>query len=118
MLLGIVMFFELVYNSIQLVFIALLLVSFFKRRTIFPTLAIVFYLITLIFLIADNWIVSVLQSTDVTSEENEASLKEIVRSCISTAIWIPYLLQSKRVKHTFVKRVTKKFLPVITSENT
>jgi hypothetical protein len=108
MLLGIVMIFELVYNCAQLVFLALLIFLFFKRRTIFPPFTIAFYVITLIFLIADSWVVSILNLTELNMADKKAAFKDIMRGILSVAIWVPYLLRSKRVKQTFVIRAPKK----------
>lgn len=104
MLLGIVMIFELVYNCAQLVFVVLLIFLFFKRRTIFPLFAIAFYVITLVFLITDSWVVSLLNSTELNIPDKKAAFKDIMRGILSVAIWVPYLLRSKRVKQTFIIR--------------
>jgi hypothetical protein len=104
MLLGIVMVVELIFNCFQLVFLTLILVLFFKRRTLFPPFAIAFYVMTLAFLIADTWVVSLLSSTKETFEDQKDTIKDITRGILSAVIWVPYLLLSKRVKQTFILR--------------
>jgi hypothetical protein len=108
MLIGIVMFFELIYNSGKLVFVVLLILLFFKRRTTFPVFAIALYITSVVVLIGDTWVVAQLHISESTAIDTNKSYKDIAQCIISVAIWVPYLLRSQRVKQTFVMRAPKK----------
>lgn len=101
MLTGILMFFELIYNVVYLVFSILLVFLFFYRRSILPKFAILFYSVTTIILLIDTAAAFQLNPELYSEAERQSSWKEIFRSFISAAIWIPYFLLSTRVKETF-----------------
>jgi len=80
--------------------ILLIIMSNKDRR--FPKLMIAFYVANLIFVLVDA-----IYATQIPVIEqfvsSEDSLKEVVRAIIGTAIWVPYMMVSTRVKRTFVK---------------
>ena len=74
---------------------------FFSKRTVFPKWFITISLFTLSFIVLDAFAIKmVLPEQPIFDAE---TLKELMRSLISSCIWVPYMLVSKRVKATFVK---------------
>lgn len=94
------LYFELFGNLIFIVFSIALLITIFKKLKLFPKLIIIFLALNLVFLVADYFLADLLPINN--SVADEESLKEIFRSIIASAIWIPYFLVSKRVKLTFI----------------
>lgn len=78
-----------------------LLVLFFMESRSFPTLFIAVAFINLAFIVGDALVVSVLVP-DVPVFDAETT-REIARSLFAVAVWVPYMLVSKRVKNTFVR---------------
>ena len=73
---------------------------FFSKKTVFPKWFITITLFTLCFIVTDAFAIKmVLPEQPVFDAE---TLKELIRSLISSCIWVPYMLVSKRVKATFV----------------
>ena len=95
---------ELVINIALLIYSIVVIILFFKRRTIVPRLMIILYASTLAFLVLDNVAADLLAGDMFTPQENQEAFKEIIKAIIRCAIWIPYFLISERVKETFVKR--------------
>jgi hypothetical protein len=107
---------EMIYNMVNLVFIGLLLILFFTRRTILPRLIIIFYAQTFIFRVFDYYLANVFLNTDIPDND---SLKSVFQSLFAAMIWIPYFLYSKRVKNTFVFETTPKpAFPYYKQDNT
>jgi hypothetical protein len=84
--------------------IALLILLFRKSRR-FPVAYVAWSLTGLVVLIADLPIAYALFE-DYYEEGGEpffdgATLRELIRGVVSTAIWVPYMLVSRRVKNTF-----------------
>ncbi|MFC4689543.1 DUF3857 domain-containing protein [Dokdonia genika] len=95
---------EMIINVALIVYSFVVIILFFKRRTIVPRLMIILYAGTLAFLILDSVAANALASDMFTPEENQESLKEIIKAIFRCAVWIPYFIMSERVKETFVKR--------------
>lgn len=90
-------FFELLYNISLIALSILLIMLMHKKRTSFPTLYIYFRVIVIVGLIIDLiWAIKVVGS-------DSSDFKDLFRSLVGAAIWIPYMLQSKRVEQTFIK---------------
>jgi transglutaminase-like putative cysteine protease len=94
--------FELLANLTLLVFSGLLVILFFQRRRTFPWLFILFLLFT-----AGVYTVDELGSARihvaVSEQPHKNEPQDLARSYVACAIWIPYMLRSKRVKATFVR---------------
>lgn len=97
---GIIILGELTFNVLYLIFIGLLLMLLFKRRTIFQRLIIVFYAVTFFWTLFDYLIVDLyLDSAD------KETANDIFRNFLVAAIWIPYFIMSVRVRETFVVEI-------------
>lgn len=92
--LRIYLFLELVLNLSLLVYIIYVIVLFFKRRTATPKLVISLYILNFVFIIMDLFVFKSISESQWTFV--------IIYSVVSSLIWIPYFLVSKRVKGTFV----------------
>jgi len=82
------------------IFAIILIFLMIKKDRRFPLLMIIFYVSNLVFIVFDAIYVSQMVSLEGSSDVDDSS-KEIIRSVIGTAIWVPYMLVSKRVKRTF-----------------
>ena len=95
---------ELVYNVLFLIFALLVLATFYQRRTSTPRLVTIFYLLSLIVPVLDGWAADWLVGDQLLEQDYQATYREIGRSFVAAAIWIPYFNFSERVKSTFCKR--------------
>jgi transglutaminase-like putative cysteine protease len=92
---------ELVYNVANIVFAVLLIVLFFERRSSLPKLIIVYFWMSVALSVVDalvGW-VYLAETTD-----RDEIFKNVFRSLVAAAIWIPYFNTSTRVRETFVER--------------
>ena len=94
-----VLVFEILFNIAFLAFELFLLYLLFTKSHRFPKMFIVFAVANLIFVVGDALIGN--QIPAVAASGAESMAKEIGRSFIVVAIWVPYMLVSKRVKNTF-----------------
>ena len=92
--------FEITGNICLIILPIILLILIFKRHHKVPGLFIIFYGAGLAFLIVDLYLSSLIPF--VAAQNNSESWKEVMRSLIVAAIWIPYFLNSKRVRNTFI----------------
>ena len=84
--------------AIAWLFMAIL---FFSKKRVFPNWYIGIMVFTLVFILVDALaIMAVLPNEPIFDPD---TTKEFARQFISTLIWVPYMLVSKRVKATFVK---------------
>lgn len=90
--------FELIYNSLALIFCILLLVLFFKKRAVWPRGFIAFFIFIIAGLVVDCCLGSQIPAVATALGD---SAKTLVQTTIGAAIWIPYCLTSKRVQATF-----------------
>lgn len=97
------MLFELIYNSAYFIFSVLILVLFFKRRSIAPRIIIIFMAVTLFITIVDSLLGVFLRPIPLTGPEKQELLLEITKRVIQSLIWIPYFIYSTRVEETFTK---------------
>ena len=93
--------FEIVGNLGFVAVYAVMIFLFFRKSRRFPQVYIAAALINLCFLAFDAWLCSFVLPDEPILDPD--TTKEIVRSLASTAIWVPYMLVSKRVKNTFVE---------------
>lgn len=91
--------FELSFNIVFLFFTGLLILQFFQRRTSFPRLIIFFYAINFGVVLFDS-----LALYYISGDSLSESAKDIAKSLLAAAIWIPYFIKSERVKETFTIR--------------
>jgi magnesium-transporting ATPase (P-type) len=98
---GPVLIFETVYNVLFLIFSVYTLITFYRKKSIFPRLMIMFYSVSLAVGIIDYLLL--LQIPMAVELEDGSSLKGIGRSVLTCAIWIPYFIKSVRVHNTFVR---------------
>ncbi|RIV52806.1 DUF2569 family protein [Flagellimonas taeanensis] len=96
--------FELAMNIALLVFAALLIILYFKKRTSLPKLIIIMYASSFVIPILDLVLYNALFPKDLLdAADDQETYTQIFRGFISAAIWIPYFLVSERVKNTFTK---------------
>lgn len=93
--------FELLGNGLFLIFSVVLLYYFFSRKKELPRLIIIFYAANLLFILLDYLLAA--QIPMVAEMDDGSTYREIGRSIVASAIWIPYFLLSERVKGTFIK---------------
>lgn len=89
-------YFELIGNIIILLFSILFLYLFFTKKRLFPKIYFWFLIGNLLFIFIDE----VLANSMFVFEE--FAYQETLRQAIPCAIWLRYLVVSKRVKNTFV----------------
>jgi hypothetical protein len=98
---GPVIIFEMIYNILFLLFSAFILITLYRKKSIFPTLMIIFYSGSFIIRIIDQ--ILIYQIALVVELEDGSSIREILKSVITCAIWIPYFIRSERVHNTFIQ---------------
>jgi transglutaminase-like putative cysteine protease len=99
---GPVLVVTLLVNLTVLAFSILLLVLFFQQRRTFPGLFIVFLIVTAVVLTLDQASLKLIPAL-ADEPPDPKDLRDMFRSYVACAIWIPYMLVSKRVKATFVR---------------
>lgn len=99
---GALIYFELIINSIFVLYAIVLLILMFNYSRFFPRFIIVFYISNLVFVILDLILVS---NNPILGQIKLGGVtySELLRSIIGTSIWVPYILMSKRVKNTFIQ---------------
>lgn len=96
-----VIIFETVFNLMFLVFTVYVIVAFYRKKAMLPRLMIIFYSLSLAVGVVDYLL---LYQIPIARElEDGSSIRDIARSVIACAIWIPYFRKSERVKNTFVR---------------
>lgn len=98
---GPVLIFEMVYNTLFLLFSVYTIFAFYSKKAILPRLMIIFYGLSLLVGIIDYLLL--LQIPLAKELEDGSSIREIAKSVITCAIWIPYFIKSERVHNTFVR---------------
>jgi hypothetical protein len=95
-----ILIFEFLVNLTIITFDLFLLVLFFRKRRVFPRLYIIFLAFVAITTTLDN-----LLGLYVSSDKSMSNFfdQTLMQSYIASAIWIPYMLVSKRVKATFTR---------------
>lgn len=98
---GITIVIETLYNTFLTGFLIWILFMFYRKKSIVPRLMITLYSVSLIFFIIDT--VLVYQNPIAAQIDDGGLFKDLFRSAVPFAIWVPYFLKSKRVKNTFVR---------------
>lgn len=94
---------ELAYYSVLFVFSILVLILFFKRRTIAPRLMIILYGGSFVFSALIALMSLALHPEAFGGPERQDIYLELSKMGIRGAIFIPYLIYSTRVEETFIK---------------
>ncbi|WP_020615471.1 DUF2569 domain-containing protein [Paenibacillus daejeonensis] len=98
---GPIIIFEAAYNFLLFGFIIYILICFYQKKWIVPRLMIIFYSLSFLLAVADAFLVfniPFLRELD----EGE-TMRDLGRSAMTCAIWIPYFRKSVRVQNTFVR---------------
>jgi len=90
---------ELFGNIALLVVSILIAFLFFQRRRSLPVVLSVFLGASAIYILGDAVLAFQIPAV---AEQNDAAFRDVGRAIVQAAIWIPYLLVSKRVRYTFV----------------
>lgn len=98
---GAIIISEAVFNLSMIVGSTWALFLFFSKSYLFPRVYITVALAALVFIPLDAWVVSLVLPEQPMFDE--AGARDFGRTFVSSLIWIPYLLNSKRVKATFVE---------------
>lgn len=85
-----------IYNIASLLFTILIIVLFYQRRSSIPRLISLLYAASFMGIMIDSYVALQIDPNTV------VDTKEILRSVVAAAIWIPYFNKSNRVKRTFV----------------
>jgi len=91
--------FEMLFWGMMLLISAYVVFLFFKKKRDFPNWYIAIFLLFIAFSVSDMMVVNLL----LPEEPLEDMIVAGFRTVIQAAIWIPYLLKSKRVRLTFVE---------------
>lgn len=95
-------YFELYCNALILIISVILLVLFFRKKKLFPTIFICTLVLNILFTIIDAILITKIQDS-ISIDLQMDSIASIIMPIFFCIIWIPYILTSKRVKNTFVK---------------
>lgn len=94
--------FEMTANALMLLLCGYCLYNLYRRKAILPKLMITFYAANLVVILIDyallNQIALVKELELMTTDD----IRDIIRTIITCAVWIPYFLRSERVKNTFI----------------
>lgn len=94
--------FEIAGNLLILLLGLLTLYFLFRKSKYTPRFAIAWLLTSFIFVIADYFLADTIPLIAAQPADPE-TIKEVARSTVGAAIWVPYFLVSKRVKATFTR---------------
>ena len=93
--------FELIGNLGMMALALVTLVSLLRRKRGTPRLAIAWLAFAAAYVAVDYFVANLIPA--VAALPSQESAKELLRSLVVAAIWIPYFLVSKRVEATFVE---------------
>jgi len=84
-------------------FSIILVILFFREDCLFPRAFIAFRVFDLAYHLLDAWLASLVFEADDVAVFDTHTFRQLLMSGIPSAIWIPYMLKSRRVKATFVE---------------
>ena len=87
----------------RLLFSIILVILFFREDCLFPRAFIAFRVFDLAYHLLDAWLASLVFEADDVAVFDTHTFRQLLMSGIPSAIWIPYMLKSRRVKATFVE---------------
>ncbi len=93
---------EIAFNAALITASIYLVFLFFTKHHFFPKLYIAIVSASLIFIPLDAWVLTKAIPNEPLFDPQ--TTKEFMRTLIGALIWIPYMLVSKRVRTTFVKK--------------
>ncbi len=91
---------EIIGNSAMLLVWLYIAYLFFSKKMIFPKWYIGLAVFSLAFIVADAFAIKLVMPDEPVFDPD--TTKELFRSLFMVAVWVPYMLLSKRVKATFV----------------
>lgn len=98
---GAILISETLVNAVFIAAFGYLVYLFFCEHYLFPKVYIVTLIASAVYVPLDAWFSSLVLVDEPIFDYN--TTKETVRGLVSTSIWVPYILFSKRVKATFVQ---------------
>jgi len=108
---GPLIIFEMAGNLVLMCTAIVALTLFFRRSRHFPKLMIGFYLGGLLFVVLDHFSMQFIPH--LAAQSDPGDVQELVRSFVTCAIWIPYMLRSRRVRNTFRNDRNDAFSPLV-----
>ena len=78
------------------------LVLFLQRAPLFPRVMIALYLASLAIVATDFFAARLIPA--VTTQEQAEGTRQLLRAIGTCAVWVPYMLRSRRVRNTFIAR--------------
>lgn len=94
---------EIVINSALVLVGFSLIYLFFSKHYLFPKVYIAVLVFSLVFIGADAWLVSLVLPEEPMFDPD--TLREVARALGGVVVWVPYMLVSKRVRATFVRKM-------------
>ena len=94
-----VLLFEATANALIGIAAVAGLVLFFRKSAMFPTFMIGLYLFAAMYLLID--LVAAGRIPAAASSDDSSGARDLFRSLVACAIWIPYMRKSVRVRNTF-----------------
>jgi hypothetical protein len=92
---------EVFYNVLMFGSSLVLVYSFFFKRSYFPKLFIVVAITSLLITVFDAWVVTIILPNE--SLFDADTTQAVRRNLMTSIVWVPYMLLSKRVKATFTE---------------
>ena len=97
--LGPIIIAEIIGNLVMIVTGLLMIVLYFRRKRIFPVVAVAYFIFGVVFGGLDAWAAG--RFLAAAKADMAKQTAAIFQMAVMAAIWIPYMLRSHRVKATF-----------------
>jgi hypothetical protein len=92
---------ETIVNTFLISLQFYLIYLFLRKKNIFPKYFIFITLFTILMIPIDAYLASIVLSNEKIFDED--TIKSFFQSLFAGAIWIPYMIKSKRVRNTFIE---------------